>query len=338
MKFVIAGLGSIGRRHLRNLVALGEKDVVLYRTHQASLPDADLADFPVESDLEKALALKPDAVIVSNPTALHLRVAIPAAQAGCHLLLEKPLSVTCEGLDTLQDALQVQQKQALVGFQFRFHPVFLQIAEWLKEGEIGEILSTHVHWGEYLPGWHPWEDYRTSYSARKDLGGGVVLTLCHPIDYIRWLVGEVHSVSAYVGQISNLELEVEDIAEITMRHSGGALSHIHLDYYQQPKHHALEIVGERGTILWNEEANQVVLSRPGKSQPLSYQPPSSFERNDLFLAEMVHFLSVIKEEEIPRCTLQDGMRVQQIIAAVYQSSQQQQREVALPQNPWSERK
>jgi predicted dehydrogenase len=336
MKFVIAGLGSIGRRHLRNLVALGEKDIVLYRTHQASLPDTDLADFPVESELEKVLALKPDAVIVSNPTALHLRVAIPAAQAGCSLMLEKPLSVTCEGLDTLQDALQVQQKQALVGFQFRFHPAFLQIAEWLKQGEIGEILSTHVHWGEYLPGWHPWEDYRTSYSARKDLGGGVVLTLCHPIDYVRWLMGEVQSVSAYVGQISSLELEVEDIAEITMRHSSGALSHIHLDYYQQPKHHALEIVGERGTIRWEEKTNKALLLRPGASQPVSFQPASSFERNDLFLAEMTHFLSVIKEGEPPLCTLHDGMRVQQIIAAVYQSSLQQQQEVSLPQNPWSE--
>ncbi len=78
MKFLIAGLGSIGRRHLRNLLALGERDILLYRTHHSSLPDDELAGFPVETDLEAALAHQPDAVIVSNPTALHLQVAIPA--------------------------------------------------------------------------------------------------------------------------------------------------------------------------------------------------------------------------------------------------------------------
>ncbi len=336
MKFIIAGLGSIGRRHLRNLVALGEKDIVLFRTHQASITDNDLADFPVETDLEKALTLQPDAVIISNPTSLHLQVAIPAAQAGCTLLLEKPLSVNCDGLDTLQDSLERKQKRALVGFQFRFHPAFLQIQEWLTQGEIGRVISTHVHWGEYLPGWHPWEDYRTSYSARKDLGGGVVLTLCHPIDYIRWLVGEVQSVSAYVGQISDLELEVEDLAEITMKHTSGAISHIHLDYYQQPKHHSLEIIGSTGSILWNEKENQALLLRADASNSISFRAKSSFDRNDLFLAEMRHFLSILKEGEQPLCSLHDGMRVQQIIAAIYDSSQKKQQEVLIPESPWSD--
>ena len=81
MKFVIAGLGSVGRRHLRNLVALGERDIVLFRTHRSTLPDDELSDFPVETDLNEVLSQNPEAVIVSNPTALHLDVAIPAAQA-----------------------------------------------------------------------------------------------------------------------------------------------------------------------------------------------------------------------------------------------------------------
>ncbi len=89
---MIAGLGSIGRRHLRNLVALGEHDILLFRTHRSTLPDDELAEYPVETDLEKALAHKPDAVIVANPTACHLDVALPAAKAGCHLFLEKPIA------------------------------------------------------------------------------------------------------------------------------------------------------------------------------------------------------------------------------------------------------
>ena len=92
MKFLIAGLGSIGRRHLKHLLALGQRDIVLLRSDKGTLPDDTLVDFPVEKDLDAALTHKPDAVIVSTPTALHLDTALPAAEAGCHIFLEKPVS------------------------------------------------------------------------------------------------------------------------------------------------------------------------------------------------------------------------------------------------------
>ena len=123
MKILIAGLGSIGRRHLRNLVALGERDLVLLRSQKSTLPDDELAGFPVEADLKTALdAHRPDAVIVATPTALHLDVAIPAARAGCHILLEKPVSNSIEGLAELGQTAAQSGSRILVGFQFRYHP------------------------------------------------------------------------------------------------------------------------------------------------------------------------------------------------------------------------
>src|SRR5215208_7970724 len=105
MNFLIAGLGSIGRRHFRNLIALGETDIVLLRTRKATLSDDELAGYPIETDLNEALKRhKPDAVIVANPTSLHLDVAIPAAEAGCHILLEKPVSHSLDRLDVMQNA------------------------------------------------------------------------------------------------------------------------------------------------------------------------------------------------------------------------------------------
>ena len=189
MKFLIAGLGSIGRRHLRNLVALGERDILLYRTHQSTLPDRELAGFITETDLTRALAEKPDAVIVANPTACHLDVALPAAVAGCHLLLEKPISDSLDDRVTdLQKVVVSQDLKVLVGFQFRFHPTLMQIHDLIQSEALGRPLSFRAQWGEYLPDWHPWEDYRQSYAARKDLGGGVVNTLSHPLDYVRLAV------------------------------------------------------------------------------------------------------------------------------------------------------
>ncbi|HSV86173.1 MAG TPA: Gfo/Idh/MocA family oxidoreductase, partial [Levilinea sp.] len=169
MKFLIAGYGSIGRRHLRNLLALGEQDILLYRTHHSTLPDQDEASrFQVITNLDDAFSARPDAVIISNPTALHLDVAIPAAEMGCAILLEKPVSHTLERVDDLHAAVQRGGGPLLVGFQLRYHPTLKKAARMITDGAIGTPAFARAHWGEYLPNWHPWEDYRKGYAARPD--------------------------------------------------------------------------------------------------------------------------------------------------------------------------
>src|SRR5512138_1846469 len=144
MKILIAGLGSVGRRHFRNLIALGEKDIVLLRTRKATLPDDELAGYPVETDLQKALQKhKPDAVIVANPTAMHLDVAIPSAEAGCDILLEKPVSHSMERLDLLRNAAYKSGSKILVGFQFRFHPTLNKARELIQSQALGKVLTVH---------------------------------------------------------------------------------------------------------------------------------------------------------------------------------------------------
>ena len=320
MKFLIAGFGSIGKRHLNNLRALGEQDILLYRTHHSTLPEEDLEGIPVETSLEAALAHQPDAVIISNPTALHLDVAIPAAKAGCAILMEKPISHNFERVDELQKIVMQNRVQVLVGFQFRFHPTLRQIAQWLREKEIGDPISVSAHWGEYLPDWHPWEDYRKSYSARADLGGGVVNTLTHPLDYLHWLMGEADELVAMTGNLSDLKLEVEDTAEILLHYRSGALGSIHLDYVQQPPRHALEIIGNCGTIVWEYSTGCARLYRSKENRWSEAIPPPGFERNQLFLDEMSHFIRVAKGEETPCCTLQDGVTALQLANAVYRSA------------------
>jgi predicted dehydrogenase len=307
MKVLIAGLGSIGRRHLRNLLALGERDILLYRTGHSTLPGEELAGFPVETDLSAALAHRPEAVIVANPTALHLEVAIPAAERGCHLLLEKPLSHSMEGVDRLCEAVRRGGGQILTGFQFRFHPGLQDIKQQIASplsSPIGRPLSARAHWGEYLPGWHPWEDYRQGYSARADLGGGVLLTLCHPLDYLRWMFGEAEALWAFTGRLGDLDLDVEDTAEIGIRYQSGMLGSVHLDYNQRPSAHTLEVVGTQGVLRWDNA-----------------DTPAGFERNDLFLAEMRHFLDVARGKAQPLCTLEDGVQALRLALAARQSAE-----------------
>jgi predicted dehydrogenase len=320
MRFLIAGFGSIGRRHLNNLLALGEKDVLLYRTHQSTLALDEIKDIPVETTMEAALAHKPDALVVANPTALHLDVAIPAAEAGCSILMEKPIFHQMDGIDRLQQALKNGGGRFVTGFQFRFNPGLRQIENWLEEKKIGTVVSAHVCWGEYLPGWHPWEDYRKSYTSRADLGGGVVNTLSHPLDYLRWLLGNVEAISASTSNVG-LQLEVEDTADIELRFTSGALANVHLDYLQRPGEHTLKIVGSEGMILWDNATTVAKIFTASTGAWEEVPPPTGFERNIMFLDEMRHFISVAEGEVEPLCTLEDGIAALQMAQAVYKSAQ-----------------
>jgi predicted dehydrogenase len=334
MKYLIAGLGSIGRRHMRNLIALGEKDIVLFRTGKATMPEDELEGFPVETDLQEVLMKhKPDAVIVGNPTFMHLDVAIPAAEAGCAILLEKPISNSTDRLDQLEAAVKKSGSKVLVGFQFRFHPGLMRAKQLISNGEIGRVISAHVHFGEYLPAWHPWEDYRKGYAARADMGGGVVLTQCHSLDYLPWLVGKVESAWGLTAKLSDLEVDVEDTAEIGLRFESGALGNLHLDFNQQPPAHRFEIIGTKGSLKWDlsDGATRIYRASPESlatstgmgikagGEWETYPLPDNWERNVMFLEQMKHFVAVVRGEAEPSCTLDAGVRVIKLISAVHES-------------------
>jgi len=320
MKFLIAGLGSIGRRHLKNLVALGEDDIILYRTRKSTLPDAELAEFETFTDLQTALDQNPQAVIIANPTAFHMYIAVPAVRRGCAIFLEKPPSHRLADLVPFEQALSASKSQVFCGFQFRFNPGLRFIQSALESDTIGRVLSFSAAWGEYLPDWHPWEDYKRSYAARSDIGGGVVLTLCHPLDYLRWLFGEVRAVSAMLSSNSGLGIDVEDCADSIMRFENHVQGNLHLDYFRKPKRHGIEIVGTRGILYWENRTSAVQLSMEGKQFRPAYQPPDDYERNSMYMEEMRHFIAVTKGTEEPLVPYVDCRKTMQLALAIKQAS------------------
>lgn len=316
---LVAGYGSIGRRAVRNLRALGVSDITVYRTGRGTLADDEPAGVTVEWDLEGALARGPNAVFVANPTALHLPTALAAARAGCHLLVEKPVSHNLDGVEELRRIVADQQLVCLVGYQFRFHPGLLQVRRLLNESAVGQVVSVQAHWGEYLPDWHPWEDYRASYSARTELGGGVTLTLCHPLDYLRWLFGEVKSVGATLGY-RGLDIEAEDTADIQLVFESGVLGSVHLDYLQRPHEHWLRIIGREGTIRWDAVDGTTRCFRTADGHWRAFDVPADFERDTMFLDETRHFLACIDGTETPLCTVDDGISALKIVQAAKRAS------------------
>jgi len=259
---------------------------------------------------------------------MHLDTALAAARVGCHLFLEKPVSHTLEGLDELAELVEEQSLKVQVGFQFRFFPVFQKIKKVLERGDLGRVVSAHAHWGEYLPGWHPWEDYRASYSAREDMGGGVVLTLCHPFDYLRWMLGEAEVVSAAGGQLSDLETDTEDVALVSLRFENGAVGSVYLDYVSKPPKHTLQIIGTKGRIEWDADYGSAKIYTDDGRGFETISPGKFFERNEMFLAEVADFLDCIQHDRKPVCHLHDGIRALDI-ALTAKSFLEKNREVAL---------
>ena len=319
MKLLMVGLGSIGQRHLRNLNRLGETDILAYRVRNLPLPE-NLGVRVIDS-LDEALEQCPDAVIVANPTSLHIPVALLAARRGCHLFIEKPLSNNLEGLAELEELVKQNRLQVLIGYQLRFHPDLRLVKTLLEEGAIGTVLSARIQVGEYLPSWHPDEDYRDGYSARRDLGGGAVLTMSHELDFGCWLFGEVEQVSAFTASRSSLGMDVEDTAQILLRFCNDVLVQIHIDYIQRPPGRSCQIIGERGQIVWDYYEPGVRLYEVSSGKWRTFPIHKSFERNCMYLSEVRHFLDCLEGREELQVPIETGRKVLELALAIKRSAQ-----------------
>lgn len=248
MKVLIAGCGSIGQRHGRNLHKLGLRDLLLVDLDkdraEAVARDLNARSFAI---LEHAYDEKPDVALICSPTSIHLPISWQALRRNCHIFVEKPLSDSMQGVSEFIEAAEMRRRVLLVGYNFRFDAVLSQVHQWVSEGTVGRITSARFHFGSYLPWRHPWEDYRWGYGARRELGGGVILDAVHELDMAVWLFGLPETIYCAGGTYSDLEINVEDTAEIVMSYADKVVS-VHLDYIQRPAERWCEIIGTDGRI------------------------------------------------------------------------------------------
>jgi len=323
VRLLVVGLGGIGQRHVRNLRTLlgSDADLLAYRVRRDSPtltdslgvePGEDLEvkyGLRVFTDLDAALDERPDAVLVCNPSALHVPVALKAARAGSAVFIEKPLSDTMDGAAELVDEVERRGLVGMVGYQMRFHPNLQRLRALISDGAIGHVVAARIAIGEYLPGWHTYEDYRQMYASRADLGGGVILSQIHEFDYSSWLFGVPTRVFAIGGHLTRLEVDVEDTASVLLECmvDGRAIPvHIHQDYIQRPPTRTCEVIGDAGKVVIDLRQTSLTWYGPEGDIAESTADPT-FERNRLFLDEMTHFLACLEGRETPRVTLRDGL-------------------------------
>jgi len=292
LKVLFVGLGSIGKRHLFNVKQLfPEALIACLRSDRSKEVDDDLITF---YDIKKALKFKPDAVFITNPTKLHLRSAFKFVSAGCSVFVEKPVSTSSRRVEELLLLATERKVKVMVGFNMRFNKVVNFVKNVLDDGLIGFPRCFRASVGQWLPDWHPGEDYSVGYAAKKCLGGGALLTLIHELDYVYWLCGGFSLVNSFTGKISDLNIDVEDVVELTGRFKRGIVS-VHLDYLSKPIHRTLSVTCSNGRLEADLINNScTVFYGNGSKAVYNF---SSVKRNDMYLDEVKEFFKTIKEDK-----------------------------------------
>lgn len=321
MKFLVIGCGSIGKRHIGNLKTLSVNDVIASDVRMDRCKEVEKAyGIKTYVDIEEALDQKPDAVLIATPTSLHLTQALAAAKRGCHLFIEKPLSHSLDGVDELLKVVAQKNLVTLVGCNMRFHHSVLLMKELLDKGSIGKVISARLQTGFYLPDWHPYEDYRKSYSANKHLGGGAILDGIHEIDYIRWFLGEVQQVFCFAGKFSDIEIDTEDMAEILLKFETGAIAEVHLDYIQRTRGRSCYLIGDEGTIIWEQNEATVRFYSAENGYWQVYPEPFAYSINDMYIKQTEHFISCIEKGKPPMGNEKEAKRVLEVALAAKESA------------------
>lgn len=320
LKVLVIGAGSVGQRHIENLLSLGiEVSVFRYRSNLVD----ELArhyNINVFRSFNKAIDSMQDAVVIANRTDQHVSTALPAAERGLHLFIEKPLSHNLEGIKELRRIVKKKNLIVEIGCMMRFHPDLKLIHQLLLEKSIGNPYFVRSSVGQYLPDWRPDQDYRHSYSAQLKYGGGVLFDLIHELDYLYWWFGPVYDVSAFLDHVSDLEIETEDIAQILLRFENGVVAQVQMDYLSPFYRRTCEIIGSKGIITWDYNLGEVVLRVRGDPSPRIFNRTTPFDKNTMFIDHMKHFLSIIQNGGEPVVNLEDGINVLKVALAAHKSS------------------
>lgn len=310
MKFLIIGCGSIGARHICNLIEMGYKDILVYDTDKR-IREAVAEKYKINAcdSVGKTLD-KTDMTIICTPADSHVTLALLALKKKNAVFIEKPLSTSMKGVDELQ---KIGGKRVMIGFNVRFHPMVKAIKNLIEN--IGKIYSAHLEYAYYLPDARK-GNYASGYAAKKNLGGGVILDHLHEIDYGISLFGKVHSVFGSAQRISKLKIETEDTADLILQFIKGFTCTLHLDYLQRKHSRSIKIVAEKGVIEGTFTTGILKFTECDKKTVTKI-----FDKgfDDTYRDELQHFIRCLKKKTKPDVDVQEAIHSLRVALAIKQS-------------------
>ena len=293
LRVAVLGCGSIGSRHIRNLRQLHVAEVIGYDVEPAARQRAETElGIPVAPDLEAVWRAQPDVVVVATATDTHVALASAAVAQGCQVFIEKPLSHELAGARRLCEEIRNRGVMSMVGCNMRFHPGPAALQRLTAEGAVGLPMAARLQGGSYLPRWRPAQDYRRSYSASLE-SGGIILDGIHELDLACWYFGAASLLAAVSLPARSLGLETDGLAEMLLRHEGGVLTNIHLNYVQRDYRRTCQIIGATGTLYWDFMAGRVEQYGEDGQLVRSLEQAPGWQLNQMYVDEMVHFLQAV---------------------------------------------
>jgi predicted dehydrogenase len=309
VKIAVLGLGSAGSR-LASLVG-DRHEVIGFDPSDAATPPG-VARVASESEAIGAASV----VVVASPSSLHEPQALRALSAGRHVLVEKPLALDLAGARRLCEAAAAAGRVCGVGLNLRFHPAIETLVHLVDEGRLGTILFAQASFGHDLRRWRPGGDYTTSYSARRDLGGGILLDAVHELDYLVRLLGPAETASAATAHVSELEIDVEDCVAAWIRFRSGAHATLDLNFFEPAYRRRCLLAGTKATATWDWEAGTVVVASGDDRETHDV----ATEVIETYRRELADFLAAAETGGAPRVAARDALAAMALADAIRQSA------------------
>ncbi len=302
-KIFFVGLGGAGQRHLRIFKQLlpPKTEFSAYRSiKKTPLLNSDFSinksvtieevyNIKYFDSLEEGLDNKPDVIVISTPTSLHYDIAMKAALRDINIFIEKPFSHNLAGFEDFKEIVLKNNLYFFVSFQRRFHTYLRKIKENISNNELGKIITAVFNVCTYVPAWHPYEDFRDLYAGRKDLGGGVLLTEIHEIDLCYWYFGLPEYVYCDGGNYSDVKLDIEDTAHVTLKYKGFAVQ-VNLCFMQKHNRRDLYIAGTKGYTEWNMDGNRLIINNY-KNRDKEILSDPEYSNDSMFFSQAAYFLN-----------------------------------------------
>ena len=319
MNVLVVGYGSIGRRHVDNLLKLRQIDqiIVCSNHHDSFQYHPEKEKLKLVRSLEELSSMTSHGrqfrfAIVANETYKHTETANVLANSGVHLFIEKPLSHSLKDAISLRKILANKEIKIFIAYNLRFLGAIQYINNQLRAGVIGSLYFAEIEVGQYLPLWRPLSDYRDSYSARKEQGGGAASDLSHEIDYMRYLFGDPVSWKFMKSKVSDLDINSEDLFKGIYRFPSGFLCSVHADYIRHNKKRGVTIVGSEGTIECDFIQKYIKIQKNNGRISLIEDAPL-FDVDESYRSELNHFIECIEKDKTPQITIEDGLEVLKLI-------------------------
>jgi len=324
MKFLIVGLGSMGKRRVRNLKYLGIEDIFGFDIDDEKCREvADMYGLKTFDKIDEAMAEKPDALIISTPPHLHHEYAMMAAENGIHFFTE--LNILSYNLNKVVEVAKKNNIIAAASCDMRYIESIRRIKEFIEKDVIGDIIAFTYHSGQYLPDWHPWENYRKSFFSRKETSGTKEI-IAEELNWLPWVFGEVTSVFCMKGKFSHLEADIDDVYQILVKFEDKFIGNLLVDVVSRIPYRQLKIIGEKGVIIWDGTEKTVkVFSVENKKwkeykEEMGIVEKGYIHKEEPYIEEMKHFISAIKGEEKYFYTLEENLKTMKILDAIEESA------------------